>query len=180
MLTDILFLRQDDGTFLAIHISSTRGRDLLRLHRELTAQIGTPTYQTTPPFGLNTVYEDRSSGAQTPTLKDNEPSIPASSAPTVQPPAKVSTDSSLDPRTGFSSTDVWMDTIFSSADGQSYDRDWIKIHNVNDSILKGIPSKHKLDLLVRFGAVVVGDKLCVTYHSLGYPVIREGEVRLDL
>ena len=76
-------------------------------------------------------------------------------------------------------TDALADRIFSSTDGKPYDRDWIKTHNVKQDILKGIPSKHKLDLLVRHGAVVVGDKLCVTYNSSGNPVIIEGEVSLQ-
>ena len=154
MLTDNPFFRQDDGTFLAIHIPSTQGRNLLRLLCGLTAQIGTPTRQTTPPFDLNTVYEDLSSDAQTPRPKDNKATVPASSAPTIQAPAKASTESSLGPSTRISSTDAWMDAVFSSADGESYDRDWIRIHNVNGSILEGTPSKHKLDLLVRLGPAV--------------------------
>ena len=70
-----------------------------------------------------------------------------------------------------------MDAVFSSADGNPYVRDWISKHGLNEEILTEIPnSKHKLDLLVRHGAVVAGDKLCVTYHSSGSPVVIKGEV----
>lgn len=50
-------------------------------------------------------------------------------------------------------------------------------HNVNGDILEGVPTKHKLNTLVRHGAVIVGDKLCVTYHSSGNPHIIEGELK---
>ena len=113
MLTDNQFFRQDDGTFLAIHIPFTQGRYLLRLLCGLTAQIGTPTRQTTPPFDLNTVYEDLSSDAQTPTPKDNKATVPASSAPTTEAPAKAFTESSLGPSTGISSTGARMGAVFS-------------------------------------------------------------------
>lgn len=45
---------------------------------------------------------------------------------------------------------------------------------------RGLPNNYTLDLLVRHGAVVVGDKLCVTYHSPGTPVVIGGEVSLRL
>lgn len=79
--------------------------------------------------------------------------------------------------TGIVNADAWVCGIFASADGKPYDRDWMSKHNVNDDILEGVPSKHKLDALVRHGAVIVGDKLCVTYHSSGNPHTIEGEVK---
>lgn len=182
ILTDNLFFRQDDGTFLAIRIPSTQGRDLLRLLCGLIAQIGTPTHQITPPVGLSsahTVDEDLSIEAQTLSLVDDKSTALPSSTRDLQAPAKASIESDVDCSSGNFSTAAWMDAIFSSADGNSYDRDWMKTHNVNDDILKGTPSKHKLDMLVRHGAVVVGDKLRVTYRSSGNPVIEEGEVRVQ-
>ena len=175
MSTANLFFRQDDGTFLAPHIPSTQGRNILQLLRGLTAQIGTPFHHTTPPICLSsarTVDEDISSEAQTLSLMDNKSTASASSTPVLQAPVKTPTNSNID-----FSTNALIDAIFLSSDGKPYDRDWIRTHNVNDGILKGTPSKHKLDLLVRHGAVVVGDKLRVTYSWSEKPVIEEGQVR---
>lgn len=166
-----------------MRIPSTQGRNLLQLLRGLTAPIGTPSHQTPHPFSLSsfdTFDKDLSSEAQNLSLVDDKPIISPFTNPTFQAPAKnVSIESSLDPSSGIFSTNASMDAIFSSTDGKSYDRDWIRTHNVNDDILKGTPSKHKLDLLVRHGAVIVGDRLCVTYHSLGKPVMEEGKVSVQ-
>ena len=70
-----------------------------------------------------------------------------------------------------------MDAVFTSAEGNPYDRDWMSNHGLNEEVLTEIPnSKHKLDLLVRHGAVIAGDKLCATYHSNGSPIVIEAEV----
>ncbi|KAF6224567.1 hypothetical protein HO173_013007 [Letharia columbiana] len=77
--------------------------------------------------------------------------------------------------------------ILSATNGKAYDREWMIKNSISEDGLNGAPSKHKLDLLVRYGAVKVGDRLCVTYHPDGGPVVKVGEVlqsmkksRLDL
>lgn len=50
-------------------------------------------------------------------------------------------------------------------------------YNVNEDCLDGYPSKHKLDVLLRYGAVKVGDRLSVAYHPDSGPVDLVGEVR---
>ncbi|CAD6574457.1 MAG: hypothetical protein ASARMPREDX12_006595 [Alectoria sarmentosa] len=84
-------------------------------------------------------------------------------------------------------TRILSDQILSSANRQPYDRDWMKKYSISEDCLDGCQSKHKLDALLRQGAVKVGDKLCVAYHSSGGPVVKTGEVlqhrkkgRLDL
>ena len=106
----------------------------------------------------------------------------ASNTPAPVRGASAGLASTLHPNSdaGVINVDVWVDGIFSLADGRPYDRDWIRNHNVNDDILKGDSSKHKLDLLFRYGAIIPGDKLCVTYRLSGAPVIIEGEVSLHL
>ena len=71
---------------------------------------------------------------------------------------------------------ILSDQILSSANRQPYDRDWMDRYNVNEDCLNGYPSKHKLDVLLRYGAVRVGDRLSVTYHPDSGPVDRFGEV----
>lgn len=70
--------------------------------------------------------------------------------------------------------------ILSATNGKAYDREWMIKNSISEDGLNGAPSKHKLDLLVRYGAVKVGDRLCVTYHPDGGPVVKVGEVRLSL
>ena len=72
---------------------------------------------------------------------------------------------------------ILSDEILSSANRQPYDRDWMSKYSINETCLTGPSSKHKLDVLVRYGAVKAGDKLCVPYHpdSSG-PVVIVGEV----
>lgn len=68
------------------------------------------------------------------------------------------------------------DHILSSANRQAYDRDWMDRYNVNEDCLNGYPSKHKLDVLLRYGALRVGDRLCVAYHPDSGLVDKFGEV----
>lgn len=75
---------------------------------------------------------------------------------------------------------ILSDQILSSANRQPYDRDWMNNYNISETCLTGSPSKHQLDVLVRFGAVKVGDKLCVTDHPDGGPVVIVGEVSFPL
>lgn len=73
---------------------------------------------------------------------------------------------------------ILSDDILSSANRQPYDRDWMSKYGISEECLSGSKSKHKLDMLVRHGAVKVGDKLRVTYQQDGDPVIKIGEVLL--
>lgn len=193
-IIDNLFFRQDDGSVLAIRIKPTVGPELLRVLRGLSLQTGPLTQQPALPFAAtaSTSLDDGlAENAQKISLTSNTSALPLSSAavhskkaPTSLntlasvrgASAALSSKSSPNASTGSFSTDAEINGIFSSADGKPYDRDWITAYNVNEDILKGVPSKHKLDLLVRHGAVVVGDKLCVTYYLSGDPVVLEGEV----
>lgn len=67
------------------------------------------------------------------------------------------------------------DQIFSSSNRQPYDRDWMDRYNVNEDCLNGYASRYKLDVLLRYGAVKVGDRLCVAYHPDSGPVDKFGE-----
>lgn len=72
---------------------------------------------------------------------------------------------------------VLSDEVLSSANRQPYDRDWMSKYSINETCLTGPSSKHKLDVLVRYGAVKAGDKLCVPYHpDSSDPVLIVGEV----
>ena len=71
---------------------------------------------------------------------------------------------------------ILSDQILSFANRQPYDRDWMSKYSINESCLDGPLSKHKLDVLVRYGAVKVGDRLRVTYHRDDGPVVKIGEV----
>ena len=191
---DNLFFRTDDGRVLAIRISSTLGPELLR---GLSKQIGPLTSLPALPFAMTpstTLDDNLANDAQALSLTANTSTAAPSSAPVPSKAASSSTNTSASGRGASAAlssisrpkssrdtivTDDLVDRIFSSTDGKPYDRDWVKTHSVNQDILKGTPSKHKLDLLVRHGAVVAGDKLCVTYHSSGNPVIIEGEVSLQ-
>ena len=192
---DNLFFRKDDGKVLAVCISPTLGPALLR---GLSQSDGLPSQVSAPPFALTpstTVDDDLVGDAQIqpPTANASaKPSSPASEAKTA---ADVSSNKSaseshassalsgtLRPNSGAGivNADAWVDGIFSSADGEAYDRDWMANHDVNNDILEGAPSKHKLNVLVKHRAVIVGDKLCVTYHSSGNPTVIEGEVSIPL
>ena len=70
---------------------------------------------------------------------------------------------------------VLPDHILSSANREPYNRDWMERYNVNEDCLNGHPSKHKLDVLLKYGAVKVGDRLCVEYHPDSGPVDMFGE-----
>ena len=74
-----------------------------------------------------------------------------------------------------SSTAILPDHILSSANREPYNRDWMDRYNVSEDCLNGYPSKHKLDVLLRYGAVKVGDRLCVEYHPDSGPVDMFGE-----
>ena len=192
-MTDNLFFRKDDGSVLAVRISSTLGLELLR---GLSQQISPLTHLPALPFALapsTTTRDDLADDAQGLSLATSTSTAPYSSVPvpsrTTSTSARTSVSatsaalsgmSMANSSTGTINTEAWVDGIFSLADGKPYDRDWIHTYNVKDDVLKGPPSKHKLDLLVRHGAVIVGDKLCVTYHSSGNPVTIEGEVSLQI
>lgn len=70
------------------------------------------------------------------------------------------------------------DEILSSANGQPYDRDWMNKYGISEECLKGSRSKHRLQMMVRHGAIKVGDKLCVTYYPGRGPVVKVGKVCL--
>ena len=191
LVSDNLFFRADDGTVVAIRIDPSRGPGLLH---DLSRPTGTLNPLPTPPFTSTppaTVDDGLASDAQHPSSTANASAQPSSPAPDVNGTASGTSNRSASvPRTsaapssmlspvpgsGIINLEGWVDAIFSSANGQSYNRDWISRHNVNEDILKGDPSKHKLDMLFRHGAVIVGDRLRVTYHSSGNPVVREGVV----
>ena len=193
--TDNLFFHKEDGTVLAIRIDPTLGP---KLFRGLSQQISPANQLPALPFALNpstTVSDDglESDAQNPPSTADAsaQPSSPASDSnltaggsgdnPAPVTSVSVAWSSSLRPTQSARvvNVDAWVDGIFSLANGHAYDRDWMDKHNVNDNILEGVPSKHKLDVLVRQGAVIVGDKLCVTYHLSGNPVVIEGQVSLD-
>lgn len=71
---------------------------------------------------------------------------------------------------------ILSDQILSSANRQPYDRDWMTKYNINEDCLNGPPSRHKVDVLLRYGAIKAGDKLCITYHPDGAPALRYGEI----
>ena len=71
--------------------------------------------------------------------------------------------------------DAWVDAIFSV---EEYDRKWMRKHDVNNDILEGRPSKHKLNVLVKHGAVFIDDELCVTYLSSRNPEVKKGVVSI--
>lgn len=69
------------------------------------------------------------------------------------------------------------DHILSSANRQPYDRDWMNKYGISEAwLLRGPQSKHTLDLLFKHGAIIPGDKLCITYQSPAGPVIKFAEV----
>ena len=191
LVLDNLFFRADDGTVVAIRIDPSLGPDVLR---DLSRPTGTLNPLPTLPFASTppaTVDDGPASDAQPPSSTANASAPPSSPAPDVNgtasgpsnrsasvPRTSAALSSMLSPAPGSGIVDLegWVDGIFSSANGQAYNRDWISRHNVNEDILKGDPSKHKLDMLFRHGAVIVGDRLRVTYHSSGNPVVREGVV----
>ena len=194
VVTDNLFFRKDDGTVLAIRIEPSQGPELLRVLRGISRQTSPLAQLPALPFPMTpstTPDETHASDAQEPPATASTSAEPSSSGSDSSRDAHGSNNASapvlsisathsstLRPNMGaeIGSVDAWVDGMFSSAHGNAYDRDWMSNHDVNDEILEGTPSKHKLNLLVRHGAVVVGDKLCVTYHSSGIPVIIRGEV----
>lgn len=192
MITDNLFFRNDDGSVLAVRISSILGPELLR---GLSQPLGHLTVLPALPFALTpstALGDDLAENTQNLSLATKASTKARSTAPTRSRAASTSIKTSvhlstLSPKpsatssTGEFVTEACFDGIFSSTDGNpyDYDRDWIRVHNINKGILEGVPSKHKLDMLFRHHAVLVGDKLCVTYHSSGSPVIKEGEVSVQ-
>ena len=195
MGTDNLFFRKNDGEVIAVCISPTFGPALLRALSQsgrLSSQVSIPPFALTPSTAVD---DDLAGDAQIQPSTANasaQPSSPASDANRVadvssNKSAPVSHASSalsgtLRPNSGAGivNADAWVDGIFSSADGDTYDRDWISKHNVNNDILEGVPSKHKLNVLVQHGAVFLDDKLCVTYHLSGNPTVIEGKVSIPL
>ena len=194
-IIDNLFFVQDDGTVLAVRIEPAAGPHLLRCLCALSQPSGSPSQLSGLPFAataarnLNDALANKaqniplSSSASTrlpssAAIRSRKASTSAkTSAPVRGRSAAPSSRSSPAPSTVAPGTDAQMDAVFTSAEGNPYDRDWMSNHGLNEEVLTVIPSsKHKLDLLVRHGAVVAGDKLCVTYHSNGSPVVIEGEV----
>ena len=194
-MTDNLFFRQDDGTVLAIRIEPAAGPHLLRGLCALSQPTGSPSQLSGLPFAataarnldddLANVAQNISLGSRASTRLPSSSAVRSKKASTsAKTSAQVratsaapSSRSSPAPSTVAPGTVAQMDAVFASAEGNPYDRDWISNHGLNEEVLTEIPnSKHKLDLLVRHGAVVAGDKLCVTYHSNGNPVVVEGEV----
>ena len=195
LATDNLFFRADDGTVLAVRIRPTLGPELLHG----LSQSGCPPSQVSSLPLASTPYtavdNNSASDAQTqpssanasaqlssPASDANRAAYMSSSRSAADPPASSAFSSTLRPNSGAGivNANAWVDRIFSSADGEGYDRDWMSDHNVNNDVLEGTPSKHKLNVLVKNGAVIVGDKLCVTYHSSGNSIIIEGEVSIPL
>ena len=193
--TDNLFFVQDDGTVLAIRIEPAAGPHLLRGFCALSQPTGSPNQLSGLPFAAtaarnlddalaneaqNISLSSRASTRQpsSAAVRSKKASTSAkTSAPIRGTSAATSSRSSPIPITVAPGTVAQMDAVFASAEGNPYDRDWISNHGLNEEVLTEIPnSKHKLDLLVRHGAVVAGDKLCVIYHSNGSPVVIEGEV----
>ena len=176
MTPDNLFFRQDDGTVLAIRIKSASGPELLRGLRGVSEHTDPIIKYISVPFALTapcTLDDSFLADAQNLSLAEDSSMVQSSSTSVPSGTGSTSINASTPINTNS------MHQIFASTDGKAYPRDWIRSHNINEDILKGVPSKHKLDLLVRHGAVVVGDKLCVTYHSSGIPVVKEGEVSLQ-
>ena len=190
---DNLFFYPDDGGVLAVCISPTLGPALLR---GLSQPKCPPSEVSAPPFALTpstAIDNDLAGDAQTQPSTANASAQPSSPASSANRAADVSSDR-FDPDThaspalsrtlrpnlgaGIVNANAWVDGIFSSADGEAYDRDWISNHDVNNDILEGTPSKHKLNVLVKHGAVIVGDKLCVTYHASGNPTVIKGEASI--
>lgn len=71
---------------------------------------------------------------------------------------------------------ILSDQVLFSANRQPYDRDWMTKYNITEDCLEGPPSMHKVDVLLKYGAIKVGDKLCITYRSDGGTVANFGEV----
>ena len=188
MVIDKLSFRTDSGRILAIRISPTLGPELFR---GLSHQIGPMTELSALPFvstsstafngGLAIDAHDLALAADTSAPRSSSASGPdrlagvSSNASVLVPCASAASSSNLrrNSGTGIVNADAWVYGIFTSAEGKPYDRDWMSKHNVKGDILVGVPSKHKLNTLVRHGAVIVGDKLCVTYNSSGNPHIIE-------
>ena len=194
-ITDNLFFVQDDGTVLAVRIEPAAGPHLLRGLCALSQPSGSPSQLSGLPFAATAARnldDALANEAQNISLSSRASiRLPSSAAfrskkastsaktpaPVRSTSAATSSRSSPAPSTVAPGTIAQMDAIFSSAEGNPYDRDWISNHGLNEEVLTEIPnSKHKLDLLVRHGAVVAGDKLCVTYHANGSPFVIEGEV----
>ena len=69
-----------------------------------------------------------------------------------------------------------LEESFTSTDGVKYDRKWLEKNDLDQSVLLFPTSKHKLDQLVRNGAVIIGDKLQIAYESAAGKVVKEGQV----
>lgn len=123
-----------------------------------------------------------------PSLTNDSQSTPSSVPPSTQarstsvPRSRVHVSAGSTSTTGHYPSvstllNAQMEQILESTDGQPYDRNWIANNGVDEEVLTGWTSKHKLDLLVRHGAVVAGDKLRITYHGPQGAVTEEGTVR---
>lgn len=171
-------------------MNPTLGRDVLHglsLSGEPPSQVSAPPFAMAPSAAVD---DDLDGDVQIQPLTaaaSAQPSFPASDTNRV---ADVSSDESApDPHTssalsstlrpnssaGIVNANAWADRVFSSADGETYDRKWMLNHNVDKDILKGTPSKHKLNVLIKHGAVFVDDKLCATI-----PTVIEGQVSIPL
>ena len=186
--TDNLFFLKSNGEVLAVCISPVLGPALLRG----LSKPDCPLSQLSAlPFVLipsTAVDDDHAGDAQIQVPTASASAQPSSAASDANRAADVSSSNSA-PESHASSAlsgtlrpnlGAWVDKIFSSADGDAYDRDWMSIHTVNNDILGGVPSKHKLNVLVKQRAVYIDDKLCVTYNSSGNPTVIKGEVSILL
>ena len=180
MIADNLFFRDDDGSVLAVRISCILGRELLC---GLSQQTSPLTYfPALPLVSASPAHRDDDGPSATAHIPATLPSgTPTVSTHTSAPARATSAARGGELRPKLSAaivdTDAWVDGIFSSSNGTSYDRNWISNNDVDDEqVLKGTASKHKLDVLIRYGAVVVGDKLCVTYNLSTNPKTVEGVV----
>ena len=192
--TDNLFFLKDDGKVLAVCISPTLGPALLRGFTQsncLPSEVSALPFALTPSTAVN---DDHAGDAQiqAPTASASaQPSSAASdanraadvssskSAPESHTSSALSSTLSRNSDAGAVNVDDWVDKMFSSA-GEEYNREWMSIHNVNNDVLGGVPSKHKLNVLVKQRAVYIDDKLCVTYNSSGNSTVIKGEVSILL
>ena len=190
MGTDNLFFLKKNGEVLAVCISPALGPALLRGLSKPDCPL---SQGSTLPFVLipsTAVDDDLAGDAQIQASTANLSAQPSSTASDASRAAVVSSSKSA-PESNASNAlpgtlrpnpvnvDDWVDKMFSSA-GEAYNRDWMSNHDVNNDILGGVPSKHKLNVLVKHNAVFIDDKLCVTYHLNGNPTVIEGEVSILL
>lgn len=167
---DNLIFIEDGGKILSCQINFDYGRALLESLQhtsedasETRAVLSRATFtraNETGNHGGNMMTH--SSGHASEEMHQHHPSTSSPSLGTSTPSAK--------------NLGILSDQILSSANRHPYDRDWINRHCIKEDCLDGSLSKHKVDVLIRHGAIRVGDRLCVTYHPDSGPVVKAGEV----